>query len=154
MRSRAAGFSAGGLSGDVKQKRGDFPPNCIYNLLIPITLFLSERRKNMNNAPSGNTPLADRTDWARVRVLTDAEIRHDEDSPATCESDWEGAALKQGGVTIGHVRARGPNRRPKKEQVAVRYSPDVLAAFRAMGKGWQTRMNEALQEWLKAHPAG
>jgi uncharacterized protein (DUF4415 family) len=31
---------------------------------------------------------------------------------------------------------------------------DVLEAFRATGKGWQTRMNEALKEWLKEHAAG
>lgn len=29
---------------------------------------------------------------------------------------------------------------------------DTLAAFRAMGDGWQTRINQALREWLKAHP--
>jgi len=30
---------------------------------------------------------------------------------------------------------------------------DVLEAFRATGKGWQTRMNAALREWLKEHAA-
>jgi uncharacterized protein (DUF4415 family) len=29
----------------------------------------------------------------------------------------------------------------------------VLEAFRSTGKGWQTRMNEALKEWLKEHAA-
>jgi len=28
---------------------------------------------------------------------------------------------------------------------------DVLEAFRATCKGWQTRMNDALKEWLKEH---
>jgi len=28
---------------------------------------------------------------------------------------------------------------------------DVLAAFRATGKGWQARMNEALKDWLQTH---
>ena len=27
-----------------------------------------------------------------------------------------------------------------------------IAAFRASGSGWQTRMNEALKDWLKSHP--
>jgi uncharacterized protein (DUF4415 family) len=31
------------------------------------------------------------------------------------------------------------------------YSPDVLAAFRATGRGWQTRMDEALLDWLETH---
>jgi hypothetical protein len=29
----------------------------------------------------------------------------------------------------------------------------VLAAFRAGGDGWQTRMNDALKDWLKSHSA-
>ncbi|MBF0427204.1 MAG: BrnA antitoxin family protein [Magnetococcales bacterium] len=34
----------------------------------------------------------------------------------------------------------------------VRLDADVISAFRATGKGWQTRMNAALKEWLKTHP--
>lgn len=28
---------------------------------------------------------------------------------------------------------------------------DVLAALKASGKGWQTRVNEAVKDWLKTH---
>jgi len=38
-----------------------------------------------------------------------------------------------------------------KEQVAIRFDRDVLAAFRAAGPGWQTRMNAALRDWLESH---
>jgi uncharacterized protein (DUF4415 family) len=107
----------------------------------------------MKNASTGKMLPADRTDWPRVRAMPDADIRHDADSPRTTAEDWEGAVLKQGGAEIGRARTRGPNRRPTKEQVAVRYSPDVLAAFRATGRGWQTRMDDALREWLKSHSA-
>lgn len=45
--------------------------------------------------------------------------------------------------------------RPKlanpKESVTIRYDADILAAFRSSGDGWQTRMNDALHEWLKSH---
>ena len=57
---------------------------------------------------------------------------------------------------IARYKARGrpagsmkPN---AKQAVTVRYSPDVLAAFKASGQGWQARMNDALREWLKAQP--
>ena len=47
--------------------------------------------------------------------------------------------------------------RPKAEQtklaLTVRYDADIVAAFKATGKGWQTRMNDALKEWLKEHAA-
>ena len=33
--------------------------------------------------------------------------------------------------------------------MAIRFDPEVLAAFRASGPGWQTRINVALKEWLK-----
>jgi uncharacterized protein (DUF4415 family) len=39
-----------------------------------------------------------------------------------------------------------------KEPVKLRLDPDVLAALRATGDGWQTRINNALRDWLKAHP--
>lgn len=75
----------------------------------------------------------------------------DPDSPRTKVSDWDGAVMKRGGVVTGKVNTRGPNRRPAKEHVAIRYSPEVLNAFRATGPGWQTRMNEALKDWLRTH---
>jgi uncharacterized protein (DUF4415 family) len=107
----------------------------------------------MKNASTGIITPTDRSDWATVNAMTDADIHHDTDSPHTFESDWDGALLKQGGVVIGQVKTRGKGKRPTKEQVAVRYDTEVLEAFRATGKGWQTRMNEALKDWLKEHAA-
>lgn len=108
----------------------------------------------MNNESTGNMPLANRTDWAKVKALTDADIVHDADSPATTEADWEQAFASHSAAEL-HTeavrRARGANKRPRKEQVAVRYDAEILAYFRATGKGWQTRMNDALKEWLKEH---
>lgn len=37
----------------------------------------------------------------------------------------------------------------RKEAVSLRLSPDVLAHFRAGGKGWQTRVDEALAEHVR-----
>lgn len=39
-----------------------------------------------------------------------------------------------------------------KDSQTVRFDRDVLASFKATGKGWQTRMNEALRAYLKEHP--
>ena len=30
---------------------------------------------------------------------------------------------------------------------------DVLDAFRATGKGWQTRMNDVLRDYVRTHPS-
>jgi uncharacterized protein (DUF4415 family) len=39
-----------------------------------------------------------------------------------------------------------------KEHVNIRLDADVLGAFKETGAGWQTRVNNALKDWLKAHP--
>ena len=70
--------------------------------------------------------------------------------------DWASGIVSPGGgvsATIDTLRkARGRNKNPVKEQVAIRLDPDVLAAFRADGPGWQTRVNAALKDWLVEHP--
>ena len=43
---------------------------------------------------------------------------------------------------------RGPQQSLTKQLVSVRYSPEVLQYFKSTGSGWQTRMNEALLEWV------
>jgi uncharacterized protein (DUF4415 family) len=49
-------------------------------------------------------------------------------------------------------RGRPPVESPK-QSLTVRYDADIVAAFKASGAGWQTRMNDALREWLKTHSA-
>ncbi|MBU2754505.1 BrnA antitoxin family protein [Acidithiobacillus sp. CV18-2] len=48
-------------------------------------------------------------------------------------------------------RQRGRPAGSDKESTTIRFDRDVLAAFRAGGPGWQTRMNAALRDWLKTH---
>jgi uncharacterized protein (DUF4415 family) len=38
-----------------------------------------------------------------------------------------------------------------KQRITIRLSADVLAKFKAVGSGWQTRINLALRDWLKSH---
>lgn len=49
------------------------------------------------------------------------------------------------------IRARGPQKAPTKIPTTIRLSPEVSAAFRATGPGWQTRIDNALKDWLKTH---
>lgn len=50
--------------------------------------------------------------------------------------------------------ARGRPKSPDpKELISIRLSSEVLAAFRASGDGWQTRIDEALKTYLKEHKA-
>ena len=49
------------------------------------------------------------------------------------------------------VGVRGAQKAPVKERITIRLSPDVVQSFRATGDGWQTRVDAALQDWLKTH---
>ena len=49
-------------------------------------------------------------------------------------------------------RGRPPLARPK-VSTTIRLSQDVIDHFRAGGRGWQTRINEALRDWIKRHDA-
>jgi uncharacterized protein (DUF4415 family) len=39
----------------------------------------------------------------------------------------------------------------KLKQIAIRLDPEVLEAFQKEGPGWQTRINNALKDWLQQH---
>ncbi len=52
-------------------------------------------------------------------------------------------------VALQQRRARGrPPLETPKIATAIRFDADVLAGLRATGKGWQTRVNDAMRQWL------
>lgn len=53
--------------------------------------------------------------------------------------------------TVVKARRGRPTAEVVKTRITIRCSPDVVAAFRATGAGWQTRMDAALRDWLKMH---
>lgn len=72
---------------------------------------------------------------------------------------WDGKAeddrpLTREEMQVGIEAYRKQRGRPAgsdKESTTIRFDRDVIAAFRAAGPGWQTRMNAALRDWLKTH---
>lgn len=46
---------------------------------------------------------------------------------------------------------RGPQKAPVKERISIRLSRDVAEYFRATGNGWQTRIDEALRDYVAKH---
>jgi uncharacterized protein (DUF4415 family) len=51
----------------------------------------------------------------------------------------------------GHLRVRGPQKTPKKSQMTLRLSQDVVIYFKSKGRGWQTKIDNALKEYVKTH---
>jgi uncharacterized protein (DUF4415 family) len=55
-------------------------------------------------------------------------------------------------VPMRTLRGR-PKSDNKKLLLSVRYSPEVVAYFKSTGEGWQSRMDEALREYVERHRA-
>lgn len=68
-----------------------------------------------------------------VRDRSDSDIDTDDIPEVT---DWSDAR-------------RGRFYRPVKKQITLRLDADVLAWFRAQGNRYQTRINEALREYIR-----
>ena len=83
--------------------------------------------------------LKDETDYARLDAMTDEDIAKavaEDPDAAPLDIDWSKAKLVLP---------------PGKENVTLRIDRDVLAWFRATGKGFHTRMNAVLRAYMEAH---
>ena len=98
----------------------------------------------MNDDTTGTTSKTDpKTDWRRLRSMTDEEIHaaiiEDRDAKATDEGFWKEARV---------VMPR------RKETVTMRLDADLLEWFRRE-RGYQTRINAILRAYMNAqtnHP--
>jgi len=99
----------------------------------------------------------DRLIAAAPPPVDEPECPYDPNDPAAVEAYWHDAVLvSKGGVPA--IRAaldarrtrgqRGPQRRPTKVSVTVRYSPEVVAWFKSTGEGWQRRMDAVLRDYV------
>lgn len=53
-------------------------------------------------------------------------------------------------IVEAHRRGR-PIKEDKKRQLTLRLSPEVVEYFKSTGPGWQTRIDEALREYVESH---
>lgn len=92
------------------------------------------------------------TDWPRVKreAARNAPIPYSRsDGPynpnrdSEVEAYWSNAQVSRKG--------RGPQKSPTKESITIRLSADVVGYFRASGKGWQSRVDDVLSEWVASH---
>jgi uncharacterized protein (DUF4415 family) len=51
----------------------------------------------------------------------------------------------------GRLKVRGSQKAPTKVQTTLRLSRDVVDFFRATGRGWQTKLDKALKEYVRMH---
>lgn len=89
------------------------------------------------------SPLTDKN--GEVRELTAEDLKHFKPAAEILPKELLAVLPKR------RPGQRGPGKRPTKEVVNIRLAPEVVEAFRATGRGWQTRINDVLRDWLKEH---
>ncbi len=92
---------------------------------------------------SGNKPDTG-SDLERIdaRPVTPEDL---EEVPELSEEWFETADHHRGGKLVSRGRPKGSG---KKVQVTLRLDADVVARYRATGRGWQSRINADLKEVL------
>ncbi len=81
-----------------------------------------------------------RTDVKRLKSMKDSAIVIDRDAPAWTPEMFARAIVRKG---LKLTRT--------KSLLSLRVDSDVLAWFRAQGRGYQSRMNALLRAFMKAH---
>lgn len=93
-----------------------------------------------------------KTDWERVQreaagdepIVHSAAEPYDPNDATAVDAFWDTAVIRRRGE-------RGQQKAPTKEQVSLRLSPEVVSYFNAGGQGWQTRLDQALKEYVQHH---
>jgi len=80
-----------------------------------------------------------------------SEVPYDPKDRKQTLAFWDSAVPHTGVAELRAKRGR-PKKPPeeRKQQIALRLDADVLAWYRAMGSGWQTRMNAVLKAFRDA----
>ncbi|MDR1064202.1 MAG: BrnA antitoxin family protein [Azoarcus sp.] len=94
----------------------------------------------MSELPPHPDPEMDAFEQALLRSVEEA--RRGEYARVSTPAD---IVARRRGRPVGSVKAS------PKVQTAIRFDPDVLARLKATGRGWQTRVNDTMREWLEAH---
>ena len=76
-------------------------------------------------------------------AIITAAAMSDPDAVPLTDEEWE--------TVKSTVRRGRPLSESTKLPINIRLSPEVIAYFRATGRGWQSRMDDVLKEWVKHH---
>ena len=61
------------------------------------------------------------------------------------------ASASRGCDILPKLIKRGKQKTSTKQLTTIRFSPEVLEYFKATGKGWQTRIDAVLKEYITSH---
>ncbi len=80
-----------------------------------------------------------------------ADVPYNTKDKAAVTAFWDEATAHRGVAELRAKRGRPfKAEQDRKEQIALRIDADVLAWYRTLGAGWQTRMNAVLKAYRDA----
>lgn len=86
-------------------------------------------------------PLTDK--HGEVRELADEDFRRMRPMKEVLPSELQRTIRQRG--------QRGKQHAPTKVKTTMRLSPDVIEHFKEQGPGWQSRIDQALKDYIKEH---
>ena len=86
-----------------------------------------------------DTSKKSRTDWKRLKAMTDKDIDLS-DSPELTPEMFARAVVRRGLKPV-----------TRKHQITLRIDDDVLEWFKKQGQGYQTLINSLLRAYMEAH---
>ena len=95
-----------------------------------------------------------KTDWNRVKQMAEGNIPiayDDEDRKMGLHDPNNAEEVEAFFANAKIIKSGRPKQELTKKATSLRLDEDILKAFKATGKGWQTRINNALADWLKEH---
>lgn len=98
-----------------------------------------------NNYPinqNGEVRELNESDFARMKPLKEAMPPEFVKMVLGHQEEMENKGLMPRKLT------RGKQKAPTKQAITIRLSAEVVEAFKATGKGWQSRINEALLKYV------
>jgi uncharacterized protein (DUF4415 family) len=86
------------------------------------------------------------------RVLAIPADDEDQAITAAAMTDVDNPPLTAEDMTrMKRVKTGRPLGSGTKRQVSLRLDVDLIERFKATGKGWQTRINDSLRDWVNHH---
>jgi uncharacterized protein (DUF4415 family) len=94
------------------------------------------KEKNITRVSRDSPPRRGKTNWEKLRNLTDEEIKASIANDPDWSNDWN----------WGEAVLVMP---PKKKAISIRVDEDVLDYFKEEGAGYQRRMNAVLRSYMQ-----
>ena len=106
--------------------------------IVRLVTTLDDGTSIIEHADGRLERMKSKTDWASLRAMTEEEI----EAAARADPEWEGLLDIDWSKAVLVMPRR-------KEAISIRLDEDVLAFYKTLGSGYQTRINAVLRHFME-----